>query len=740
MKHKFIMVFIAVLVLSSSFLFGAAGDYRTKATGNWNALSTWERHDGTNWAEPTALQGTPTNSSGTITIQSPHTVTVTANVAADQITVDSGGQITINSGITFTVANGPTAVDMSVTGTVKSAGTITTTGALTFNNGSKYQHNWAAALVGSIPTATWSDGSTCEIINMTGTGATTKLKGANQSFYDFVWNTTGQSQAVYIPGTSFRPVRHDFIMKSTGSSLLEVSGVEGIDPANARLEFTNYKHEGGTFQIKRTGMNVPYAMNVAGDFTMSGGTLQGIATGTNSTLNFTKSGTQTFSKTGGTISGGINYVVKTGSTLDVGTSVLTSSGTFTLQSGAGLITKNTAGITSSGATGSIQVSGTRTYNSGANYTFNGTSAQATGNGLSTANNIVINNSAGVTFTNSITVNGTLTQTSGAVSGTQAVDGYSSVGLNYVSFPETGNNISNFSMGMTTNALLPTYVDRQWNISGTYTGDKVVTFYWTDTDDGGFDWSTNPPAVFKGLTKYSADAMDYSGATNWVTVTVPNSLTKGEYTIGKENEILPVELSSFTAVLSSENLVTVKWITQSETGVGGYYVYRANDSNWANAMAICDMIDSANSPIQQVYQYTDTNLVEDGTYYYWLQVQDLNGITINHGPTSIYYSSGSGPETPEVVQIYGIKSIHPNPITPYSMIDYNLSKQADVSFKIYNSRGQLINSFSDGNKIVGNHSIAWDGTDFSGKPCPNGVYFIKMSAGRDSGIRKVMIVR
>jgi hypothetical protein len=56
--------------------------YRSAASGNWNANATWEvsTDNGTNWIAATS---TPTSSSGTITIRSPHTVTVTADVDAD---------------------------------------------------------------------------------------------------------------------------------------------------------------------------------------------------------------------------------------------------------------------------------------------------------------------------------------------------------------------------------------------------------------------------------------------------------------------------------------------------------------------------------------------------------------------------------------------------------------------------------------------------------------------------------
>ncbi|PKN72703.1 MAG: hypothetical protein CVU50_06085 [Candidatus Cloacimonetes bacterium HGW-Cloacimonetes-3] len=310
-------------------------------------------------------------------------------------------------------------------------------------------------------------------------------------------------------------------------------------------------------------------------------------------------------------------------------------------------------------------------------------------------------------------------------------------------------------------------------SGTYIASDIENFklYYNTTDNfstaaqigttitsslgaGSHTFTAISQALASGATRYFWIASDVSataigGNTIYVNAIMTSDLSvtsrfkTGTSSAGGLQTFdipLPVELSSFTAVLTVENYVTVKWVTQSETGVGGYYVYRSLDNEWMNAMAISSMIPSANSPIQQVYQYTDNELEDDGTYYYWLQIQDLDGSTISHGPISVNYSTGSGQETPGVVQVSGIQSIFPNPITPYSVISYNLTKATDVSFKIYNSRGQLVNRFNNGFMSDGDHNTGWNGKDSKGNSCPTGIYFIKMQAGRDSGIRKAVIIK
>src|SRR5687768_13152489 len=92
-----------VLLVSKSFS-QTAGDFRTFATGNWNATATWSRWNGSAWINP--APSTPTSADGAITIQSTHTVTVSASVTVDQVTISSGGNITISAGNTLTINNG----------------------------------------------------------------------------------------------------------------------------------------------------------------------------------------------------------------------------------------------------------------------------------------------------------------------------------------------------------------------------------------------------------------------------------------------------------------------------------------------------------------------------------------------------------------------------------------------------------------------------------------------------------
>ncbi|MRR09785.1 hypothetical protein EG831_06885, partial [bacterium] len=92
------------------------------------------------------------------------------------------------------------------------------------------------------------------------------------------------------------------------------------------------------------------------------------------------------------------------------TSSIVGAGDFTLASGATLGIGNASGLN-----GTVAVSGTKTYDAGASYIYNGTAAQVTGTDLpATVNDLTLNNAAGLTLSGPVTVNNVLSLTDGVI--------------------------------------------------------------------------------------------------------------------------------------------------------------------------------------------------------------------------------------------------------------------------------------------------------------------------------------
>lgn len=271
----------------------------------------------------------------------------------------------------------------------------------------------------------------------------------------------------------------------------------------------------------------------------------------------------------------------------------------------------------------------------------------------------------------------------------------------------------------------------WVTSSTITSN--TTYLPTGLTDGStaMDFSTENDNGYYNVVPFNgtqAEALaSIADETNW---TLSNSTLNGTWPAWEfdDEPTNPVELSSFTATISAENNITLAWVTQTETGMQGYYVHRSASNQISGAQMVSPLIPSANSSQMQTYVFEDTDVFETGTYYYWLQANDMDGTVGFHGPVSVFYNATGDNPTPEIPLVTELKSVYPNPFNPLAFIPFSLAQDSNVSFKIYNARGQIVKHYELGTKAAGNYRITWDGTDYHGDTLSNGVYQIVMTAG------------
>jgi len=85
------------------------------------------------------------------------------------------------------------------------------------------------------------------------------------------------------------------------------------------------------------------------------------------------------------------------------------------------------------------------------------------------------------------------------------------------------------------------------------------------------------------------------------------------------------------------------------------------------------------------------------------------------------------------------SIYPNPTNGATNISVALNKAEDVTIRIFNASGQLVYSIADVNKPAGNHLFYWDGTN-SGGSVNTGYYFVKVTAGTQTTVKKLVLMK
>ena len=85
--------------------------------------------------------------------------------------------------------------------------------------------------------------------------------------------------------------------------------------------------------------------------------------------------------------------------------------------------------------------------------------------------------------------------------------------------------------------------------------------------------------------------------------------------------------------------------------------------------------------------------------------------------------------------FAISAAYPNPFNPTTQMTLSLHTQADVSVKVFNMAGQLVDVIAEGQMDRGSYSLTWDGTNVS-----SGVYFVKTEVGSIVQNQKIMLIK
>jgi parallel beta-helix repeat protein len=204
--------------------------------------------------------------------------------------------------------------------------------------------------------------------------------------------------------------------------------------------------------------------------------------------------------------------------------------------------------------------------------------------------------------------------------------------------------------------------------------------------------------------------------------------------------LPVTLSSFNAIYTASNTVSILWTSASESNLIGYHLYRNTDGGLDTADRISSaVVPAMNQPNGHSYQFTDTEIEADTHYQYWLQSVELDGSYEFYGPIHIV-SGHIGIVAPSVPVKTGIHSVYPNPFNPTTSISFALEKDSEVEIVIYNAKGQIVNALLKAYYTAGQYSKNWNATDLNDHKCSTGMYFCVMKAEGKEFVKKIMLLK
>lgn len=172
---------------------------------------------------------------------------------------------------------------------------------------------------------------------------------------------------------------------------------------------------------------------------------------------------------------------------------------------------------------------------------------------------------------------------------------------------------------------------------------------------------------------------------------------------KPASILPVRLTSFTAQLTNEKQVQLRWTTHSERNNEGFQIERSSDSQEFEPVGWMPGQGDTNNP--QTYTYLD-NPERGGTLYYRLRQQDYSGEYAYSDIRSLQL-----PFPQNHIIFHGGNPFLSDQLSFSVLDEHNLN-----SWQLYSSTGQLMKS--------GRLSTAREDYQIEASTFPTGIYVLR----------------
>ena len=241
--------------------------------------------------------------------------------------------------------------------------------------------------------------------------------------------------------------------------------------------------------------------------------------------------------------------------------------------------------------------------------------------------------------------------------------------------------------------------------------KVGRFRITNTVPFSTD-KTNIAWDFAGgnATEVNIDNADATNSSNHV-----NNLT---------NSALPVELSSFSALVNVNN-VSLHWKTATEVNNNGFEIQRKADSQNSNWEKVGFVHGHGNSNSPKEYSFTDKNLTGGTEIIYRLKQIDNDG----------KYEYSKEAEVKVVPTEISLLQNYPNPFNPVTEIKFTLPEAAKVTLRVYNIIGQEVANLVNGIEEAGFHSVKFEGSDL-----PSGTYIYRLQTGSVVQTKKMVLLK
>jgi len=193
-------------------------------------------------------------------------------------------------------------------------------------------------------------------------------------------------------------------------------------------------------------------------------------------------------------------------------------------------------------------------------------------------------------------------------------------------------------------------------------------------------------------------------------------------LGGDNIPLPVELISFSGKAKGSHIY-LNWSTATEVNNYGFEIERKTENtDWIKVGFVAGNGNS-NSPKEysfndkplfgKVFKYRLKQIDTDGKFAYSSEIEVQPGISVK----------------------FSVSQNFPNPFNPTTRIEFTIPSDNKVEVKVYSVLGTEIATLLNEYKEAGSYSI-----DFSASNLVSGVYLYRITSGKYSEIKKMILLR
>ncbi|MDH4038012.1 MAG: beta-propeller fold lactonase family protein [Candidatus Krumholzibacteria bacterium] len=198
-----------------------------------------------------------------------------------------------------------------------------------------------------------------------------------------------------------------------------------------------------------------------------------------------------------------------------------------------------------------------------------------------------------------------------------------------------------------------------------------------------------------------------------------------FTVGST---VPTRLKTFDITME-DGAAVLRWETGVEIGMDGFAVVRSESELGVYREMTTETIRASGQATGGRYEFRDESVTANRTYWYKLQEITPDGMGAEFGPYSVVYKLS-----------YGLEQNMPNPFNPTTTIKYALAQDGPVSLTIYDVRGARVRELVNERQRADVYKVVWDGTNDRGQHVSSGMYFYRLSAGKFTQTRKMLLLK